>query len=304
MLGNRIALTAVIAASTLISAPARGELFRDLATGLQLFNYRFVGERNILGDGLDITAFANYNNEEFNFGLAQLTLNGQVFATGGFTRRVLPEFHFSLNTGGDGNVQPLAYNWEFNNGIQDLTMTGQVAVNVDTSINMLGFYDQTFQISNRGSYETDGFALIDEGTLDFDVGPVNLSGNVFLDILAAASEPFFEGSDLTNPFSKLTGRATKVAELTKITDDLQSRIAAGEILTDEELGTLINYSVLTAMIEGKSIDQALANLTLPEGLRSEDGNWNFTVTEVTTTPEPSAILLAFLTLPLLRRRRV
>ena len=138
-----LVLAGVIAPASI----ARAELYRELATGLNLFDVRLSGERNLLGDGVTINGNAVYNNRDFNFGVADLTLNGVLNGSVGFTRRGIPAGQFSLNTGG----APLSYNFATHLGVQDITAQGSALVDIKTHVNAMGFYEQTFQISTRGT---------------------------------------------------------------------------------------------------------------------------------------------------------
>lgn len=275
------------------AAPARAELYQDVARGLALLDFRFSGERNVLGDGITVNAGAVYNNREFDFGVAELTLTGQLGLSAGFTRRGIPGAEFSMSTGGT----PLAYTFEINNGIQDLTANGRALIDISTDINALGFYDQTIQISNRGTFETDGFGPEDTGTLAFDVGPIDISGNIFADVLAAVTEPFFAANGVENPFAKFSDRATRLLEATKSIEELQARAAAGEYLTDAELSSLINNSIIAAVLGGKPSAHVLDDLLLSG---SED---TVIAARIVTVPEPVAMTALLLPLAVCLRGR-
>lgn len=293
-----LSITLVLMSGT----PAQAKFFGKVANSLALFDVRVIGEQNVLGDGYEFTAFANYNNRTFDFGLMDLTLTGNVVGTVGYTMRGIPAASFSLNTGG----APLNYTFDFNSGVQDLLATGRVFVDIDTEINALGFYDQTFLISNRGTYQSDGFIVRDSGTLDFDAGPIVVSGNVFIDILAAVTEPFYAGTGTENPFSKLTGRATKAAELQASADGLRARLEAGQVLTDAEIATLINNTVIAAMLGGKPTDNLFDNLILPDGIldAGKAAMMDINGADLLPVPEPTSwVLLGLAVAPLIRLRR-
>lgn len=279
---------------------AHAELYRDVARGLALFDFRFAGERNILGDGFTVFADAFYNNRRFNFGLADLTLTGQLRSSFSYTECILPAVEFGLSTGGS----PLTYIFNINTGAQDLTATGRVLINMSVDVNALGFYDQTIQISNRGQFATDGLGFADDGTLDFDIGPINVSGNIFADLIAALTEPIFAAQGVENPFAKFSSRATKAAELEKSTDELRARIAAGEILSDQEIATLVNNTILAAVLTGQSTDHLFDGLNLPASFMQDVlGENGHTAVAASIVPEPTSALLLAPALLLLRRRR-
>ncbi len=289
-----IGLSAVVALSCAV--PAKANFLGSVARGLSLFDFQFAGERNVLGDGYNVNAVASYNNRTFDFGPAELTLSGAVRLSGGYTTRGLPRFNFAATTLGT----PLSYTLDFNNGIQEYTATGSVLVNIDTKINALGFYDQTFQISNRGTADISGFLLVDEESLDSDIGPIVISGNIYVDAIAALTEPFFTATGTTNPFVKITGKATKTAELNKTADDLRARLAAGESLSGDEMGVLVNNTIMAALLGGQPSGNLFDGLLVPDGLLSENGTPAY---DVTLLPEPSTlILLLGGAVTLLRRR--
>src|SRR5205085_4744263 len=130
-------------------------------------------QKNLLGDGFTVNANAFYNNRRFDFGVADLTLNGALSTSFDVTHRGIPKVDFRMNSGG----APLAYTFRINNGVQDLTATGSALINIDASDTALGFDAETVQICNRGNYATDGFALVASGTLTFCRGPVDMHDN-------------------------------------------------------------------------------------------------------------------------------
>ncbi len=284
------------------AATVQAGIWKDVALGLNLFDLNISGERNLLGDGWTINANAVYNNREFDMGCADLTLNGILNASAGYTTRCCPEGKFSLNTGNT----PLTYKFVIDTGAQNFYAEGSVLINIDTSINMLGFYDQTLQISNRGVYGFEGWAANDEKSMDFDVGPIDVSGNIFLDILAALTEPFFNSMGQGNPFSKLSQMSAKSVQLLTESEALQARLAAGEQLTDQEIATMVNNSILAAFLGGRpSGDWSATLAALPQDLGGATGTTNLNNLESRAVPEPISLsLLAFgmlLCLPVRRR---
>lgn len=275
---------------------ARAELYRDVARGLALLDFQFAGERNVLGDGITVNAGASYNNRTFDFGLAQLNLTGSVSMSAGFTRRGLPGANFSLNSSG------LSYDFIINNGIQDMTASGQAVVDVSANINALGFYDKVIQISNRGTFDTDGSVGDNSGTLDFDVGPINVSGNLYADLLAAVTQPIFDAAGAENPFAKLSEQATKLVDATKSIDFLRAKAATGETLSEAEMAMLVNNTIIAAVLGGEPSEELLAQVLASQEL----GPTSATLTGPVTVPEPfilTPLTLAGAALLVQRRRR-
>lgn len=275
---------------TVGTSAVQAEVWQDVFIGMRLFDYQLNAQRNYLGDGWDLTSTAVYAGQEYDFGFGELTLGsaGSPVAStfsAGFTRRGIPKAEFSWSTGG----RPLPYSLTINNGIQDLTtINGSILVDVDTDVNILGFYDTRVQISNRGSYVTEGFLADEEGSLAFDVGTINVSGNIYADALAVVTQPLWAAAGTENPFTKFTNQAAKTASVNATMDELRARIEAGEVLTDEEMATLVNSTLVSALLGGEMGDgKLLQGLFLPT---------EKSVTEmrsIALAPEPTTALLLF-----------
>lgn len=301
----RVWATGVVLVSTaLAAAPAQAGIGKQVIRSLELMDFRFSGERNFLGDGVTLNTFANWNNRRFDFGNYDLTLTGSMAASAGFTRRGIPEFQFQLNT----FQAPVSYTLDFHTGFQDWTASGSFLANVDTRVNALGFYNQVFHISNRGTFETDGFLMRDTQPLDYDIGPITISGNVYVDAVAALTQPFFSASGTENPFAKISGRSQKEIQARSTRDALLSRMSAGEILSDTEMNTLVNNVILSAMLGGRPPDDLFGDLIIPPGLLSADapmilGDAMIPGVSVQQVPEPAALGLMLLGMGLIPRRR-
>jgi len=297
--GKTIAIL-ILAGTLLPITTARAGLQKNVLLGLNLFDYRFNLNRNILGDGWDFTASAFYGGQTYRTGLADLTLSGASSTlSAGYTLRGLPSARFSFVTS-----DPLSYTLNANYGLQDVVAQGSILIDIETNINALGFYDQVFQISNRGEYTTDGLGPTDAGTLDFDVGPIVISGNIYADILAALTEPFFAATGTENPFAKFSQRATKVASATDTIEALTAQAASGESLTDAQVGVLVNNTILAAMLGEEPSSHLFDDAFVPSGVLSEaiEGQ-----NDALTTPVPEPATLAFMALAMAafypRRRR-
>lgn len=295
-------LAVSLAALTGSTAAVQAEVWRDVVRGMTLLDYQFDAEKNYLGKGWDLNATAVYAGQEFDFGFAELRLgspNAPVASniSASYTLRGLPKAEFGWNTGG----RALPYQLEFNNGFQDFTtVNGSILVDVSTDVNILGFYDTRIQIANRGSFDTDGFITDTDGSLAFDVGPIDISGNIYADALAVITQPFWTATNTVNPFSKFSQTATKTASLNATIDELRARIQAGEILSDEEMATLVNSTLIAAILNGDaSTGQMFQDIALPFNKPSQA---NLRVMEI---PEPSTalLLIGLGPLALLRRPR-
>jgi len=287
-------------AFTASTAAVHAAPWREVAIGLNLFDYQINGERNLLGRGWDINATAVYSGQRYNFGFADLVLGSPASPTVsnisvGYTTRGIPRAEFNWSTGG----RALPYTFRINNGIQDFTtINGSILVDVSTDINVLGFYDTRVQISNRGQYSTDGFLADEQGNLAFDIGPIDISGNIYADALAAVTAPLWAATGTQNPFAKFSERATKTAQVNATVDELRARIEAGEILSDDDMARLVNSTLVSAILTGDAnAGRFLTDFALPTSKQSVG------TMRLAQIPEPTSALLVLGTGMLLMRRR-
>ena len=299
---QRKRLTVIAAVAVLVStAVVQADLWRDVTRGFQLFGYQFSGERNLLGNGWTINASTTYSDRRFNLGFADLRLGtgglaAPVNFSAGYTLRGIPSAEFSWNTGSP--AQPLGYVLDLDYGFQDTTFTGSILIDMATNINALGFYDLDLQVSNRGTYTTDGLGGSTSGTLDFDVGPISVSGNVIADALAVVTQPLFTAAGTENPFVKFSERASKVAQATATAGELRARIAAGEILSDDEMAQLVNSTIVAAMLNGEPTNTLFNELATSYSLaRAEPGALApLVLADPQAAPEPASAALTLLAL--------
>lgn len=283
-------LAVIFAALTVFGSAAQADVWRNVALGMNLLDYNFDAQRNYLGNGWDVTATAVYSGQEYDFGFAELVLGSSASPTAsnftfGYTTRGLPKAEFSWNTGG----KALPYTLEFNNGFQDFTtLNGSILVDVSTDVNILGFYDTRVQISNRAQGSTDGFLGNEDGDLSFDVGPIDLSGNIYVDALAAITQPLWSATNMENPFVKISQAATKTAAANATIDELRARIEAGEILSEEEMTTLVNSTLLSALLSG---DASQGNLFQDLLTTMETKETTVSTRAVMGVPEPATALI-------------
>lgn len=260
----------------------------DFDTGLSV-------RRNAISQGYDVTLSNSYNERRFDFGLSDLTLTGASTTQINLSKRLLPSIDLRSSTQG----APMAYDFNINTGLQDINATGRVSWDNKASINALGFYDLKIDISNRGTFKTNGYADVDSGTTDTDLGPINISGNVFIDLLAVITEPLYQAANQPNPFSKISGRAARSAIDQLATDAIRAKIANGELLTDDEIDSVISASLLASILgeEIPGLDLSAAQL---QGLTATDGAQNQVAR---TVPEPITLVLLAGPLLLIRRAR-
>jgi hypothetical protein len=272
--------------------PAQGGVFRDVVRGLEFAGFQFAGQENPLSGGAQFSLTRNFTGQTLDFGASELTLTGPIaltFETGG---RGLPTLDFSLST----NNQAFSYVYNASTGAQDTQVTGNFLLDATGSMNTFGFYDMTFQLSSRadtlqeGRYQ-DGV----EEQLDFDIGPIDVSGNVFADMLAVLFDPFFEAIGTTNIFASFSGRAQLDQEFDQLVAEALAKTDAGQDLSDRELARLIGMGELNAMFSGEPADLSFLDGLVSAEQISEQGLFQ--------VPEPATLTLLLAPAMMLVARR-
>lgn len=280
---------------SLAALPAHGGVFRDTIRGLEFAGFQFAGQENPLSGGAQFSLTRNFTGQTLDFGATEMTLTGPIeftFETGG---RNLPVLDFSLNT----NNQPFSYVLTSSSGAQDTEVRGNFLLDATGSMNTFGFYDMTFQLSSRADSTQEGrYQDGVEEQLDFDLGPIDISGNVFADALAMLFDPFFEATGTPNFFASFSGRAQLDQQFDQLVAEALAKTDAGQELTDNEVGRLIGMAELNAMVNGQSADLSFLDGVLGGGGSiSQEGLYQ--------VPEPATLtlLLAPAVIIIARRRR-
>jgi len=275
----------------------------NLATTLDFIGFDLIGQRNPLNGGIDFLATSNFDGTPFDFGVVDLSLNGPLSLQVSTGERFVPFFDISLTTAVNGNTDatPLGYVFNTDLGAQSSQVSGTVLADVDFSLNSLGFYDLGITYSSRQNVTKDGLLANDGTTNDFDLGPINISGNVYADVLAILTDPIFNQAGQTNPFERFSGRAQLSEILQASATDVQTALADGSDPSE-------------AAAAGKRYAAAqygFGNGGTPPGNGYGQGNGNGGGNGNTNggaVPEPAVLLLMLLGVPAIvlhpRRRRV
>lgn len=161
---------------------------------------------NQLGNGWrlevdrDFGADSTGRPEVFNIGVAQLTLQGNTQTTAEFTNR----FHFysgSVNS----LINNLNYDLKTRIGAQDAELTGTLTANTNFTLNELGFYTLTMNVSNTSSNIALDGVVVEDPTLNtnFDIGPISIKGNLLVDAASAITTSLgANASELSGIFPK------------------------------------------------------------------------------------------------------
>jgi hypothetical protein len=209
-----------VAVSLSVASAAQAGLFKNTVRALEYAGFNFIGEKNPLSGGADLALVRNFNNETLDFGATELTLTGPLqftFSTGG---RGLEVLDVSLST----NNRPLTYSLITDVGGQKTQVDGNFLLNATGSMNSFGWYDFEFQYSVREQIIQDGRFANSEEFMDFDIGPIDVSGNIFADMLAVLFDPLFTSLGTENIFASFSGRYQAMEELNRRLAD--SRLSA------------------------------------------------------------------------------
>jgi len=244
---------------------ARAAVFGDVLVGLDYAGFQYVGERNPLSGGATIGTSRMFDNTLLDFGPADLTLTGPLaasFTTGG---RGLRTLDFALIAGVPDN--PLIYSYVNDIGANEVRVDGSTVFGVRGSINQFGWYDLRLQLSSRQTASSTGrFANTDGEIMDFDIGPIDVSGNLFADLLATITDPFFESAGYENIFASFSGRTARENALESTVSDLRAKAAAGRNLSKQEVSDLVTRA-LTADLHGDEVpDLSFLELSPADGV--------------------------------------
>lgn len=292
---SRIAVLVSMAVIAL-AAPAQAQMFKEVAIGLAEAGFNFVGDRNFLSGGADLTVSRTFSGETLDFGATELTLSGTPrfqLSTGG---RGLEVLDVSFNTAGS----PLNYQLVTDTGSQLTTITGSFLLDATASINSFGFYDLNIDASSRQTITQDGRFGDPSTENDFDIGPIDLRGNIFADLLASMTDPIFDALGMDNVFAQFSGAAQFEAKISAEAERARAKAAAGQPLTAQEVAQLASISSMGAamgfevpdlsFIDDAVIEQELAG----DPAAPRTGN---------LVPEPATLALLALSALAARRQR-
>lgn len=188
---------------------ARAGVWEDVAIGLGAAGFDIRGDNNPLSGGYEFLITNQFNGETFDFGAAELTLDGPISLSAEIGGRLVNNIDLGLSTAlnADANASPLTYDLVYDVGGQRTEISGSLLIDGDVNLNEFLYYDVSLQYSSRQTVVNDG--SIDDGETNFDAdfGPINIRGNLVVDALAAVTDPFFDAAGAVNPFQSLTAEA-------------------------------------------------------------------------------------------------
>ncbi len=295
-----------LATMVLIASPLRAGMFEDLVKTLRFAGFTadstYVGTSNS-----SIAVIANnFQGNTIDLGDFEFSLNGPasfVFETGG---RQIRELEFTLSSGlfninpnqvpTVGPAQPIVYSFSFDSGTNSTQIVGNFLFDIRGKINQFGSYDLSLQASNRQTTFLDGrFEDFATGNADFDLGPLDLEGNIVADFLATVTDPFFEAAGLENIFAEFSGRVFREQQAFDIVSALQAKVDAGGKLNEDELTRLSAVAFFANLLGDDVPDTSFVSA---DALDITPGTIPSSVPEPTT-----ALLLSLGATVMLRRRR-
>jgi len=273
---------------------AQADVFRDVAIGLAYTGFNIEGSKNHLSGGADFRISRNFVGNPLDFGAWDLTFQGPIsleLSTGG---RVLPQLDINLTTAltGDATAGPLAYLLNYDVGGQSTQIPGTLLIDAGLSLNKFGFYDLEFTYSSRQEVERSGRFANDDDTFDLDVGPINVSGNIYADALAAITQPVFERAGYGNPFASFSGSGSLSDWLTSSAVAVQKRLAAGDNPILEEQSNLLAAIPWDDYLHRR--EDGFGLRVQPPAVHGVDR----------AIPEPTVLILMLLGLPAIASKRI
>lgn len=260
---------------------ARSGRVRIVPNGVVGSGYRLEFDRTF---GVD----SRGRGETFRFGSeGELRLQGTVQMTAGYTSSLLS--NKDSWRGGELNLQTnnLSYGVRTKLGAQDVELTGTLNMANTIEVNPLGFYNARINVSNSNSQVLlDGVVVRDADPTNFDIGPIDISGNIYIDALGvflgalgvdtSALEDLFPRS----PIDRLNDEIQRELQAAQSPD---TALAAGNaaLLLDTVLGRndAAADELVQRLIEDPTGDiPASSELTTP-------------VDGTTPVPEPGTLLL-------------
>ncbi len=284
----RLGMTRLMAVAAVVafaaSPAARAGVFEDLAYGLGYAGFNLEGQHNPLSGGSDLRISRNLLGNSLDFGPGDLQLQGPISLELRTDNRGLFNLDIELQTAmtSDNTSQPLSYIFTYDMGSQQTEIAGNLYIDAGLTVNGFGFYDLELDYSSRQNVVRDGRFSDSEDTYDFDAGPIHVRGNIFADMLAAVTSPFFEAAGTVNPFASFSGSAKLAAAIESSNEEMMAQLAAG--------------------VDPFAADMA-PRILVDNGAGQVVGAFDGTGRANASVPEPTVLVLMLLGIPALARRR-
>lgn len=314
MRSNGFIRTACVSVMLALATTAQAGIFNKVARGLDIAGFQIVGFENPVSQSASVAAGANFQGNTIDFGDFDLTLVGPVtlmFESGG---RRIPTLEVSISSGlldinpngvfTAGAPQSLLYVANFDSGLNTTNITGNTLFDARFSLNAFGSYDLRLQLSNRSTTTQIGrFDDVDPIDLDFDLGPINIEGNLIADLLATVTDPIFQATGFENVFASFSGRTDREAKVREVVQRLRAKIDDGGTLTSDEFSLLTGLATVADLLGDDVPDLSFVSDAFEEGRVDVGSDSAQASGNPVQIPEPATLaLLGLGILPLLRRR--
>ncbi len=262
----QLRISLVVLAAALCTSSALGSFYEDLYSGLGYFatpsgspispvpgGGRANGSRfgrlrivpNDFGEGYRLELDRTFGGdtrgrpEVFDIGNLELELSGPMAATIQYTGRGIQTVNADIF------ANNLNYSLRDKFGFQDFEVRGTLSVDHQLEVSRLGFYYLDLEVNNvNAALISDGLIVDGPADADFDIGPISIRGNIFVDAAAAALTAFgVDASALENLFPE--------SPIDRINDEIaayfnQNLVLADAFTTDLADGTLSADSATAA----------------------------------------------------------
>lgn len=293
-------IVSTLALLLVLSVPVNAGVLDHVTDALRFTNFVLDTDHDDVSNTSIAVAASNFQGNTIDLGDFDVTLAGPVsavFRTGG---RGIPTIDVTLSTGllnvnpnrvvTVGDAQPLSYVFNTDSGTNATSVAGNALLDARFQMNTFGSYDLKFQLSNRQTSAVDGrFDANGQNDFDFDIGPVNIEGNLFADLLATVTDPIFEAAGFENVFANFSGRTLRETQSQAVADALRTKVESGGTLNADDLNTVTELSLVSRILG----DQ-LPDLSFVEAARAAGA--------AGAIPEPGTIVLLIGGAAWLRRR--
>lgn len=287
---SRARIATSLLLSGLTALPASAGLFTDFYRGLEILSTpsgaplnpvngggfqngqrfgRLRVQPNSFGRGYRLEFDRNFGNdvsgrpEVFDFGQWELELSGPISSTASYTGRRFLVGNLSSSATG------LDYTIRGKSGAQDVTVSGTFDLTQSLEINRFGFYTFNLDVSNDESQiQFTGLGVEGERNTNFDIGPINVRGNIFVDGLAAvlaglgADTDFLEQTFPNSGIDRVTDAIREQFEA-QLGDVAGLQLTAAERTAGPSQAGLVGPPVDLAAVEG-AVDAGRDAGTVPE----------------------------------------
>ncbi len=211
------------------SSYAKAGVVEEFLYGVQFAGFNVQSGENVTSGGADLfITNPGTGSGRINYGLLDMSINGPVSLQVSTSNRLFSSMDISLTAAvrTDSPVVPVSYTFGSSVFPDSSSLDGTLFVDAGFSLNELGFYDFELEYSSRQSI-TDADGSTSPGPLNGDFGPINISGNIYADVLTLVTDPLFAAADMENPFAQLSSQSQLKAILDGSPLDATSQAGLG-----------------------------------------------------------------------------